>query len=74
MGTLFLTKEARIYNGEKTASSISGAGETGQAHVKNEIRTLPNTVHKDKLKMDYRPKCNIRNYKTLRGKHRQNTL
>ena len=31
---LFLIKEARIYNGEKTASSISGAGKTGQLHVK----------------------------------------
>ena len=29
MGTLFLTKEARTYNGAKTASSINGAGETG---------------------------------------------
>ena len=28
------TKEARIYNGAKTASSISGAGKTGQLHVK----------------------------------------
>ena len=28
------TKEGRIYNGEKTASSISGAGKTGQLHVK----------------------------------------
>ena len=28
MGTLFLTKEARIYNGIKTASSINGAGKT----------------------------------------------
>ena len=28
-GTLFLTKEARIYNGEKTAFSISGTGKTG---------------------------------------------
>ena len=28
------TKEARKYNGEKTASSISGAGKTGQLHVK----------------------------------------
>ena len=27
-------KEARIYNGEKTASSISGAGKNGQLHVK----------------------------------------
>ena len=34
MVTLFLMKEARIYNGEKTASSISGAGKTGQLHVK----------------------------------------
>jgi len=30
----FLTKEARIYNGAKTASSINGAGKTGQLHVK----------------------------------------
>ena len=28
------TKEARIYNEEKTASSRSGAGKTGQLHVK----------------------------------------
>ena len=34
MGTLFLTKEARIYNEAKLASSISGAGKTGQLHVK----------------------------------------
>ena len=32
--TLFLTKEVRIYNGAKTASSINGAGKTGQLHVK----------------------------------------
>ena len=29
-----LIKEARVYHGEKTASSISGAGKTGQLHVK----------------------------------------
>ena len=52
MGTFFLTKEARIFNGAKTASSITDVGETRQLHVKNEIRTLPNTIHKDKLKMD----------------------
>ena len=34
----------------------------------NEIRILPNIIHKDKLKMDQRPKCKTRNYKTLRGK------
>ena len=29
-----MTKEARIQNGEKTISSVSGAGKTGQLHVK----------------------------------------
>ena len=51
MDTLFLIKEAE-YTMEKTASSISGPGKTGQLHVKEEIRTLPNTIHKNKLKMD----------------------
>ena len=36
MVTLSLIKEARVYNGEKTVSSISGAGKTGQLHVKLE--------------------------------------
>ena len=52
MVTLSLIKEASIYSGEKTDSSISGAGKTGQVHVKFEIRTLPDTIHKNKLKMD----------------------
>ena len=48
-----MTKEARIYSGAKILSSISGARKTGQLHVKGlEIRTLPNTIHKNKLKMD----------------------
>jgi hypothetical protein len=34
MDTLSLTKEARIYNGLKTISLISGAGKTGQPLVK----------------------------------------
>ena len=33
-GTLSLTKEAKIYNGEKTISLTSGAGKTGQPPVK----------------------------------------
>jgi len=31
--TTYMTKEARIYNAEKTISSISGAERTGQLHV-----------------------------------------
>ena len=34
MGTLSLTKEARVYNEEKTTFSVSGAGKTGQLCVK----------------------------------------
>ena len=34
MGTLFLTKEARIYNGAKMASSISGVKKTRELHAK----------------------------------------
>ena len=34
MGTLFLTKEARICNGAKTGSPVNGAGKTRQLHVK----------------------------------------
>ena len=34
MDTLSLTKEARIYNGEKTISLTSGAEKTGQPLVK----------------------------------------
>ena len=34
MGTLLLTKEARIYNGGKNSLWINGTGKTGQLHVK----------------------------------------
>ena len=37
---------------------------------KNEIRTLLNTIHRNKLKMDQRPKCKARHYKTFKGKYR----
>ena len=59
MGTLILRKEARIYNGAKTASSVTGPGKTGQ---------LPTTIHKDKMDPSFT--CKTRNYKTLRGKRR----
>ena len=55
MDTLFLTKEARIYNGEKKTSSVSGAGKSGLLQVKKkkkEIRILFNATHKNKLKMN----------------------
>ena len=74
MDTLSSTKESRIYSGEKKLSLTSGAGKISQPLVKNETRTLSNTIHKNKLKMDQRSKRKTRNYKTPRGEHRQNTL
>ena len=35
MDAFSLTKEARIYNGEKKISLTSGAEKTGQPHVKD---------------------------------------
>ena len=45
-----MTKKSTIYDGEKPASSIKSAGKTAQLHVKNEIRTLPNTISKNNSK------------------------
>ena len=35
-----MTKDTRIYNGEKTVSSIGGAGRTGQLRVKGKKMKL----------------------------------
>ena len=42
--------------------------------LKNEIKTLPNIIHKNKLKMDHRRKCKARHDKTLRGKQAEGYL
>ena len=52
-----MTKEARIYKGEMTASSINGAGKTGQLRAEESTGLLSHTIYKNKLKMDQRLKC-----------------
>ena len=52
MDTLSLTKEAKIDSGEKKISLTNSSGKTGQLPVKNEMRTLSNNIHKNKLNMD----------------------
>ena len=48
-----MTIEARIYNGEKTVSSVSGARKAGQLCAKkSEIITFTHTIYKNKLIMD----------------------
>ena len=39
-----MTKESRIYSGEKIVPSESEAGKSGQIHLENEIRTFSNTI------------------------------
>ena len=71
MGTLFLTKEVRIYNVAKTASSISGVGENWNSTCKRiKLKHFLSPFTKKNSKQN---KYKTRNYKTLREKHRQNT-
>ena len=46
-----MTKEARIYNGERTASSINGVGKLDIYMQKNETGPLSYTIHKINSKL-----------------------
>ena len=65
-----MTKEARMYNGEKTVSSTNGAGKSGQLNAKesNWATFLNNTQKQTKNELN----LNVRHdHKTLRRKHKQ---
>ena len=68
MATLTLTKEAKIYNGEKTISLTSGAGKTGQpleqeknwkynCHTTQQSHCWAYTPRKPELKETRVPQC-----------------
>ena len=50
-GHLIFDKGGKNIQWKKDSLFNNGAGKTGKLHIKNKIRTLPNTTHKDKLKM-----------------------
>ena len=47
-----MTKEARIYNEEKTVSSINGVEKTGELYAKESTCTTISHYMQSKLKMD----------------------
>ena len=70
MGNLFLTKETRIYNGAKTASSINSAGKMTATCKRMKLEHFLTPYTKINSKWIKDPKYQTRNYKTLRGKYR----
>ena len=51
-----ITKEAGIYNGEKTVSLINGIGKLDSCMRKNQTALVSYTIYKNKLKMAYQLK------------------
>ena len=47
-----MTKEPRIYTGERTVSLINGVGKLDSHMQKNETGQLSYIIHKNQLKMD----------------------
>ena len=71
MANSSLTKQKRISNGIKTVFSANGAGKTEQRHAEKEPGPLSYTIHKNKLKMDERPRCKTGSHQNARGESRQ---
>ena len=69
-----MTKEVRLYNGGKIASSMNSIGKTDGCMHKNQPGILSRTIYKSTLKMNQTLQCKAWSHETPRRKHRQYTL
>ena len=70
-----LQQSRKEYPMEKSPSLQQMVLEKLDSHMqKNETGPLSYTIHKNKFKMDERPKCETGNHQNPRGEHRQQPL
>lgn len=60
----------RIHNGKRIFSLTNGSGKLDRHIQNNDVGPLPYTVHKNKLKVGLKLKCETLNYKTYRRKNK----
>ena len=73
-GQLIFDKAGKNIQWKKDAPQQVVLGKLDSNMWKNEPRSLSYAIHKSKLKMDERPKCETRNYQNPRGENRQQPL
>ena len=73
-GQLIYDKQERMSNGKKDSLQQMVLEKVDSNMQKNENGPLSYTIHKDKIKMDERPKCDPGNYQNPRRHHRQQPL
>ena len=72
--SLIFNKVGKNIQYKKKSFQQTVLGKLGRNMQKNETGTFSYSIHKNKLKMDERPKCQIGNHQNPRVEHRQQPL
>ena len=73
-GQLIFDKAGKNIQWNKDSLQQEVLGKLDSDMQKNELGPLSYTMHKNKLKMDERPKCKTRSHQNPRGESRQKPL